>query len=622
MKAFLLVAITLLTFSGTTNAQTDSIWITPAAPAPGTQITISFQSANPALAKASTLPGGLYSINKKNAMAAQDLTFHRQGDLWQASAIVPDTSVAIVPSISDQKGKFIVAQPIGLNGSDGQPLRDGYKALELAYSSTGQYLFGVKADKTEVDLYKKKYWAADTTKPKAFIDKINYDLEYKKDTVQLLKDFAALPLDTSAKETDYATAIFYAGRCKNKPLAEILTNLRNQKFPNGSWKQMEYYTKLTAATGADQKVQILTDFTKAYPDAGTGNVGDAMKQITVQALAENGELPEALKLVPEKATGSTKALLYNNIAWQSCLKDTFLTEATVLSKASLDTLAHMETTAEGKPPYFTHDQYVKNIKSNYAMYADTYAYLLYKTGSYKQAFAYEKIAMEGSEDPETDIVSRYHQFMEKVEKPAKVEASLAVYIEKGKSDSAMEAQYKKLYAGKGSADGAFAALQAKANANKQAEMVKTILHDTASKFTLTDLDGNNVSLASLKGKTVVVDFWATWCGPCKASFPAMQKIVDHYKGDTNVAVLFVDTWENVDNKKQNAADFIKQSPYTFHVLLDNDSKVVADYKVDGIPTKFIIDGTGTLRFKAVGFDGSTEGTVNELESMIQIARKD
>jgi thiol-disulfide isomerase/thioredoxin len=219
------------------------------------------------------------------------------------------------------------------------------------------------------------------------------------------------------------------------------------------------------------------------------------------------------------------------------------------------------------------------------------------------------------------MIADYHLFMEKVEKPSKVVASLSVYIANGQSDSTMEAQFKRLYKGSGSADDAFAALEAQVKARKQAEMVKTILNDPASKFTLVDLDGQRVSLDSLKGKTVVVDFWATCCGPCKASFPAMQKLVDHYKDDKNVAVLFVDTWENVDDKKQNAADFIKKSPYTFHILLDNDNKVVTNYKVEGIPTKFVIDAGGTLRFKAVGFDGNTDGTVDELESMIEIARK-
>jgi len=100
--------------------------------------------------------------------------------------------------------------------------------------------------------------------------------------------------------------------------------------------------------------------------------------------------------------------------------------------------------------------------------------------------------------------------------------------------------------------------------------------------------------------------------------PAMQKLVERHKDDKNVAFLFVDTWESADDKKQIVADFVKKSPYTFHVLLDNDNKVVEAYKVSGIPTKFVIDKNGVTRFMAVGFDGNTDNTVDEIESMIAV----
>ncbi|HRO71247.1 MAG TPA: TlpA disulfide reductase family protein, partial [Chitinophagaceae bacterium] len=127
------------------------------------------------------------------------------------------------------------------------------------------------------------------------------------------------------------------------------------------------------------------------------------------------------------------------------------------------------------------------------------------------------------------------------------------------------------------------------------------------------------SASSLKGKVVVVDFWATWCGPCKASFPGMQKMVSKYKDKDDVRFIFVDTWERVENKEKNAADFIAGNKYSFHVLMDNDNKVVEDFKVEGIPTKFVIDKDGLIRFKSVGFDGSDDKLVKELTAMIEMA---
>ena len=179
--------------------------------------------------------------------------------------------------------------------------------------------------------------------------------------------------------------------------------------------------------------------------------------------------------------------------------------------------------------------------------------------------------------------------------------------------------YVRLYEGPGSADDALAVLKARVKTNQLAEMVRTSLHDPAAPFTLVDLDGNSVSLESLRGKTVVLDFWATWCGLCKRSMPAMQKIVDNHRNDSTVALLFVDTIEQGDSTKQKVSDFIKNSPYTFHVLLDSNSAVSASYNVAGIPTKLVIDPQGVLRFRALGFNGDVDETVAELEAMIRIA---
>jgi peroxiredoxin len=86
--------------------------------------------------------------------------------------------------------------------------------------------------------------------------------------------------------------------------------------------------------------------------------------------------------------------------------------------------------------------------------------------------------------------------------------------------------------------------------------------------------------------------------------------------------VFIDTWENVDNKKKNAVDFIANNKYTFEVLLDNDNKVVDQFGVDGIPSKFVIDKYGMIRFKSVGFDGNDDKLVNEITAMIDLASKE
>lgn len=173
-----------------------------------------------------------------------------------------------------------------------------------------------------------------------------------------------------------------------------------------------------------------------------------------------------------------------------------------------------------------------------------------------------------------------------------------------------------------------AALDQTKTANDEAEMMKNLVSKDAPDFELKDVDGNTVKLADLRGKVVVLDFWATWCGPCKASFPAMQKAVDKYKDDKDVRFLFLHTWERgAGDATASAKKYVTDNKYSFEVLMDlrdpstKESAVAQAYKVDGIPTKVIIDQQGRIRFETSGFSGDEDTAVKELSAMIEFARK-
>lgn len=134
------------------------------------------------------------------------------------------------------------------------------------------------------------------------------------------------------------------------------------------------------------------------------------------------------------------------------------------------------------------------------------------------------------------------------------------------------------------------------------------INQAAPDFHLKDLSGTEVSLSSLKGKTVVLDFWATWCVPCHENFPAMQKLVDHYRADQDVVFLFIDTREKSPDYVKLAKADMEKNHYTFHVLFDEagtdgkQNKYYATLGMAGIPTQFIIDKSGVIRYKFVGYD--------------------
>jgi thiol-disulfide isomerase/thioredoxin len=77
------------------------------------------------------------------------------------------------------------------------------------------------------------------------------------------------------------------------------------------------------------------------------------------------------------------------------------------------------------------------------------------------------------------------------------------------------------------------------------------------------LNGNEVSLEQFKGKIVIIDFWATWCGPCLQSFPGLQTSVDKYKDNNDVKFLFINTWERVDRQEEECRGFHRKKFLSF-----------------------------------------------------------
>ena len=119
-------------------------------------------------------------------------------------------------------------------------------------------------------------------------------------------------------------------------------------------------------------------------------------------------------------------------------------------------------------------------------------------------------------------------------------------------------------------------------------------------FALEDLDGNRVDLQSLKGKVALLDFWASWCGPCVAELPHIEKLHRDFK-DRGLVVLGVNNEDVVV-----AREFVKRKGYTFTTLFDEGSEVTRKYRVSGIPQVFIIDREGIVKWHALGYGPGKE----------------
>jgi peroxiredoxin len=123
----------------------------------------------------------------------------------------------------------------------------------------------------------------------------------------------------------------------------------------------------------------------------------------------------------------------------------------------------------------------------------------------------------------------------------------------------------------------------------------------APQFDLASQAGKNVSLEQYKGQVVMLNFWASWCGPCRQEMPLLESIYKKYNklGFTMLGV-------NVEPDSNAAVDWLKQTPVSFPILFDKDSKVSKMYDVTGMPSTVIIDRTGKVRMLHHGYKPGDE----------------
>ena len=132
-------------------------------------------------------------------------------------------------------------------------------------------------------------------------------------------------------------------------------------------------------------------------------------------------------------------------------------------------------------------------------------------------------------------------------------------------------------------------------------------------FKLANRAGGELSLSGLRGQVVMINFWASWCGPCRQEFPALDQIYSKYKpmGFEMVGI-------NVESEKADAERFLGKMPVSFPILFDPDNRVSGSYGVSAMPTTFLVDRQGRLRWQHRAYKPGDEAKyIEQIRAMLR-----
>lgn len=140
----------------------------------------------------------------------------------------------------------------------------------------------------------------------------------------------------------------------------------------------------------------------------------------------------------------------------------------------------------------------------------------------------------------------------------------------------------------------------------------SLINSRAPDFALRDMTGKNVTLSAFKGKVVLLNFWATWCPPCRAEMPSLNKLYQEKKS-RGFEVIAIST----DRSLSSVKDFLEKNKVSFPVLFDGDRTAAKVYRVFSMPTTFLIDRNGTIVEKFYGEYNWTEAeTKSKIEKLL------
>jgi thiol-disulfide isomerase/thioredoxin len=436
--------------------------------------------------------------------------------------------------------------------------------------------------------------------------------------------------DATEKEL-YTTVEIYEKYMKEPATADSLRSVMRTRYPNGILQKKAAYITMLAEKDPSKRLPLLKQFVNDFPASyALDQVADVDYNKVYRdlfAISIANKDTAVLRTYIGNSSLVTLALAYYKMVeipyddWKTMPAK----EAYPFSQAIMERVFQMRKTRPDEYWYYSFDEWNEYTDKMFARNYITHASILKETGRDKEALSLATYAQQLLQYNNATLNEIQAELLQKAGKKKELSDVLHNSVRLNQASGVILDMLKKEY-GKNEGFDAYLTSMKDANTMKlMKEQIKDeMINKPAAPFTLKDLKGKDISLSAQAGKVVVLDFWATWCAPCKAGMPGMQMAQEHFKNDSNVVFYFVDTQERDPAYKEKVAKFIAEKKYPFKVLFDNGDEFYKAYatliKTSGIPFKVVIDGKGNIRFAAVGYKGSPSALVDEMITMIELAK--
>ena len=596
-----------------------------------------------------------------------DIDLERENDLWHGTFCLPAKSTAMVAvfigklenSIDNNNGEGYW-MPV-FNG--GEPIPGALSGIADLYAGSWdpEYSYHLKKKKDLARILFERDFNLNPKIKRSFTRSYlaTLDINDEKDR-QLFK----VELDHYAQYSDLDEWELLGGVSKNYArINEIdsatkYQNLVLERYPNGSWalqtNSLKPAMEIEIEKNFDKKREMYNRFKEtychSYPDEFTRRIMNGRRGQILQNMApffaqerdfaswykEVDELDDESKcyvynrtarfLMDEKSSSEHVGYGKNKDASKSIVESPLLTYKLPMGidyfgfseKLSRQSLDWWRKNLDGPrrhidAPFFS-DQEIRGFReARLAEFLDILGQSLLLQNKFNEApEILKEAAITLARRNEALINEHYIEALIKSNQGIAAINEAEIVIRLGKSTSKINDFHKSMVNN--------STLREAAIVDLSSQFKKQMINEKTPDVILLDSSGEQVSIKVFKGKTVVIDFWATWCPPCIAGLESMAEVVEKYKNESDIVFLFVNTELFSAKSKERATRLFQDKNYDMGLFFDPEFKATTLFKVDALPTKMIIDKNGKIRFRHVGLMGAKEQQIDELITMIELVR--